>query len=195
MISIAVALLMALEFPAPSPAAPAEPLTGSLASGGFTPHAGASLAARPTPAAEAGAEPSGEVEVQVVEHLKLKVPAVAREVWLEAEASTWESWLARQEGFLGRDLFWDREREEGILLIHWASRRQWKAISQEEVERVQQDFARRVRAILKRLQVPDVLDHDARALVDSLDPVEPFPLVHEGELSPLRVTPAPPQGW
>jgi len=121
------------------------------------------------------------------------VPAVAREVWLETEVSTWEPWLARQEGFLGRDLFWDPEREEGILLIYWASRRQWEAIPQEEVERVQQDFVRRVRAILDRLQVPDTLGHDARALADSLDPVEPFPLVHEGELSPLRVTPTPSQ--
>ena len=51
----------------------------------------------------------------VVEMLRLDVPAAQREIWLEAEASTWQPWLERQDGFLGRDLYWDPKLEQGML--------------------------------------------------------------------------------
>ena len=41
----------------------------------------------------------------VIEQLRLQVPADQREIWLEAERQTWQPWLERQSGFLGRDLF------------------------------------------------------------------------------------------
>ena len=78
--------------------------------------------------------PGGSFEVAVVEHLRVKVPAEARQAWLEAERGSWDPWLKQQPGYLGRDLLWDPECEEGTLLIRWASRDQWKAIPLEEVE-------------------------------------------------------------
>lgn len=87
--------------------------------------------------------------VEIVEHLRVKVPAGAREAWLAAERSTWEPWLEAQPGFLGRDLLWDPAREEGILLIHWASREQWQAIPTEEVERMQARFEACARQVLQ----------------------------------------------
>ncbi|QEY33412.1 TIGR03792 family protein [Synechococcus sp. RSCCF101] len=134
--------------------------------------------------------PARAAEVQVVEQLNLRVPARFRAVWLEAEAATWEPWLADQEGFLGRDLLWDPEREEGVLLIRWASRSQWKAIPAEEVEQVQQEFERTVRAILARDPEPGpaAAGTGDQAVLD-LD--QPFPLIREGELQPLRTTPPP----
>ncbi|QNI94044.1 antibiotic biosynthesis monooxygenase-like domain containing protein [Synechococcus sp. A15-127] len=87
-----------------------------------------------TPAADAmTADPA-------VELLRLAVPAPQRQLWLEAEARTWQPWLEQQTGFLGRDLYWDPVGEQGVLLIRWASRDQWKAIPAESVERVQADF-------------------------------------------------------
>lgn len=112
------------------------------------------------------ADPEGGYDVAVVEHLRVRVPAEARQAWLEAERGSWEPWLAQQEGFVGRDLFWDAEREEGTLLIRWASRAQWKRISEAEVEAVQERF--------------EQLARSATGAAEG----NPFPLVFEGELVP-----------
>lgn len=110
--------------------------------------------------------PGGTFEVAVVEHLRVKVPAEARSAWLEAEQGSWEPWLEQQAGYLGRDLLWDPEREEGTLLIRWASREQWKAIPAEEVEGVQERF------------------EDLARQATGTRQGNPFPLVFEGELQP-----------
>ena len=105
-------------------------------------------------------------EQGVIEQLRLAVPASHRELWLQAEASSWQPWLEQQVGFEGRELFWAPEREEGLLLIRWGSREQWKAIPSEEVQRVQEVFEARVNQALNR-------DPGAAPL---------FPLLTEGEL-------------
>ncbi|MFZ9621726.1 MAG: TIGR03792 family protein [Prochlorococcaceae cyanobacterium] len=114
--------------------------------------------------AAAEAAPS-EFDVAVVEHLRVKVPAQARQAWLSAEQQSWEPWLKQQAGFLGRELLWDSQHEEGTLLIRWASREQWKAIPSAEIEAVQERF--------------EQLAKDATGSPDN-----PFPLVFEGELLP-----------
>lgn len=111
-------------------------------------------------------DPQGGYDVAVVEHLRVRVPAEARQAWLEAERRSWEPWLAQQDGFLGRDLFWDAEREEGTLLIRWASREQWKRISEAEVEAVQERFEELART------------------ATGAERGNPFPLLFEGELVP-----------
>ena len=112
------------------------------------------------------ADPEGGYDVAVIEHLRLSVPEQAREAWLEAERGSWEPWLAQQMGFLGRDLLWDPETEEGTLLIRWSSRQAWKAIPSEQVAEVQDRF--------------EQLAREAMALPQEMD--NPFPLVFEGEL-------------
>ena len=52
----------------------------------------------------------------VIEELRLKVPADVKAVWLNAEKEIWEPWLSSQDGFLGRQLFWDKGKE--LSLIH-----------------------------------------------------------------------------
>jgi uncharacterized protein (TIGR03792 family) len=105
----------------------------------------------------------------VVEQLRLRVPAGLRQAWLAAERDSWEPWLARQEGFLGRELFWDPAREEATLLIRWASRGQWKAIPAREVEAVQERFERIARQL---------------SGTSGTGQGNPFPLVFQGELEP-----------
>ena len=49
-----------------------------------------------------------KVDIQsesIVEHLKLNVPKAFVEAWLNAEKKSWEPWLIKQDGFLGRQLF------------------------------------------------------------------------------------------
>ena len=114
------------------------------------------------------ADPEGGYDVAVIEHLRISVPEQGREAWLEAERGSWEPWLAQQTGFLGRDLLWDPETEEGTLLIRWSSRQAWKAIPSEEVDEVQARFEQLAR---KEMALSQAMDN-------------PFPLVFEGELLP-----------
>jgi len=57
----------------------------------------------------------------VIEELRLKVPADAKAAWLNAEKEIWEPWLSSQDGFLGRQLFWDKEKEEALILVNFCS--------------------------------------------------------------------------
>ena len=106
----------------------------------------------------------------VVELLRLGVPAAHYRAWLEAEKASWEPWLAEQPGFQGRQLLWDRQRQEGTLLIRWASRDQWKAIPEAEVGRVQERFEQRARQLTGKATG------------------NPFPLLAEAELEPLAAS-------
>ncbi len=102
----------------------------------------------------------------VVEHLKLDVPKDFKNAWLKAEEGSWEPWLLKQDGFLGRQLFWDSKLEEATLLIGWESREIWKNISQKEINLVQQDFEKIARKETGK------------------NSGNPFPLIYEGELNP-----------
>ncbi|WP_413678385.1 TIGR03792 family protein [Prochlorococcus sp. MIT 0916] len=102
----------------------------------------------------------------IVEHLKLAVPKKFKSAWLKAEEGSWEPWLFKQDGFLGRQLFWDPESEEATLLIGWESRAVWKNISKKEINFVQQDFEK-----IAREETGEISGN-------------PFPLIFEGELNP-----------
>ena len=99
----------------------------------------------------------------VIEELRLKVPANAKEVWFNAEKEIWDSWLSSQEGFLGRQLFWDKEKEEGLILVNWKSKKLWKRIPMSEVNVVQKKFEENVKSALNIKE-------------------NPFELIYEGEL-------------
>ena len=99
----------------------------------------------------------------IVEELRLKVPADVKAAWLNAEKEIWEPWLSSQDGFLGRQLFWDKEKEEALILVNWKSKKLWKSIPMSEVNLVQQKFEDNVKAAL------NVGDN-------------PFELIYEGEL-------------
>ena len=99
----------------------------------------------------------------VVEELRLKVPSKLREVWIKAEKKVWEPWLSSQEGFLGRQLFWDEGKEEALILVNWKSKKLWKRISMEEVNEIQEKFEENVKSSLNVNE-------------------NPFELIYEGEL-------------
>ena len=101
------------------------------------------------------------------EELRLKVPADVKAAWLNAEKEIWEPWLSSKEGFLGRQLFWDKEKEEALILVNWKSKKLWKSIPMSEVNVVQQKFEDNVKAAL------NVRDN-------------PFELIYEGELDKQR---------
>ncbi len=103
----------------------------------------------------------------VIEELRLKVPAHVKAAWLNAEKEIWEPWLSSQDGFLGRQLFWDKEKEEALILVNWKSKKLWKNIPMSEVNVVQQKFEDNVKAALNIEE-------------------NPFELIYEGELDKQR---------
>ncbi|MDC2995120.1 TIGR03792 family protein [Prochlorococcus sp. AH-736-F09] len=99
----------------------------------------------------------------VIEELRLKVPADVKTVWLNAEKEIWEPWLSSQDGFGGRQLFWDKKKEEALILVTWKSKKLWKSIPMSEVNVVQQKFEDNVKFALNVEE-------------------NPFELIYEGEL-------------
>ncbi len=99
----------------------------------------------------------------VIEELRLKVPSEFKEVWLNAEKKIWEPWLSSKDGFLGRQIFWDKEKEVALILVNWKNKKLWKSISMKEVNEVQEKFEENVKSSLKLSQ-------------------NPFKLIYEGEL-------------
>ena len=103
----------------------------------------------------------------VIEELRLKVPADVKAVWLDAEKEIWEPWLSSQDGFLGRQLLWNKVKEEALILVNWKSKKLWKSIPMSEVNIVQQKFEDNVKAALNVGE-------------------NPFELIYEGELDKQR---------
>ena len=99
----------------------------------------------------------------VVEELRLKVPSKFKEVWLKAEKEIWEPWLSIQDGYLGRQIFWEKEKEEALILVNWENKKLWKSISTKKVNEIQEEFEENVKTSL------------------NLE-VNPFQLIYEGEL-------------
>ena len=102
----------------------------------------------------------------VIENLRLHVDNQDRKAWLAAERGSWEPWLSKKSGFLGRKLFWDPLREEATVMITWASYSQWKDIPKGEIDAVQERFEQLAR------------EGTGKEIGN------PFPLIHEGELLP-----------
>ena len=103
----------------------------------------------------------------VVEELRLKVPGNLKAAWLNAEKKIWDPWLSAQDGFLGRQLFWDKDKEEALILVNWKNKKLWKSIPMSEVNVIQQKFEDKVKAALNVRE-------------------NPFELIYEGELDKQR---------
>ena len=84
----------------------------------------------------------------IVEELRLSVPLKFKETWLKAEEEVWEPWLSKQDGFLGRQIFYNQKRGEALLLVKWKNRNLWKNISDEEVNKMQKIYEKTVTSSL-----------------------------------------------
>ena len=97
---------------------------------------------------DAWALPMNKLNENIVEELRLSVPSKYKESWLRAEEEVWEPWLSKQDGFLGRQIFYNRKTEEALLLVKWESRNLWKNISNEEVNKMQKIYEETVTSSL-----------------------------------------------
>ncbi len=99
----------------------------------------------------------------VYEQLRLEVPSDYKTIWLKGEKDIWEPWLSNKDGFLGRQIFWDKDKEEALILVKWKNKKLWKSIPMEEVNQIQKKFEENVLSSLN---------------IDK----NPFKLIFEGEL-------------
>ena len=102
-------------------------------------------------------------DVSIIEELRLRVPSQYKDNWINAEKEVWEPWLANKKGFLGREIFYNKEKEEALVLVKWANKSLWKSISVKEVNEIQSIFEENVKNELN-------IDRN------------PFVLIYEGEL-------------
>ena len=89
---------------------------------------------------DAFALPMNKSNENIVEELRLSVPPKYKETWLKAEEEVWEPWLSKQDGFLGRQIFYNQKTGEALLLVKWKNRNLWKNISEEEVNKMQKIY-------------------------------------------------------
>ncbi len=99
----------------------------------------------------------------IIEELRLSVPSMYKKTWIDAEREIWEPWLSKQEGFLGRNIFYNEEKGEALILVNWKTKKLWKNISSKEVGKIQSLFEENIKKSLR---------------IDS----NPFKLIYEGEL-------------
>lgn len=99
----------------------------------------------------------------VIEELRLKVPFEFKDAWLQAEKEVWEPWLSNQNGFLGRHILWNKDKEEALILVNWKNKKLWKSISMQEVNKIQNKFEENVKTSLNLVS-------------------NPFKLIYSGEL-------------
>ena len=107
--------------------------------------------------------PMDKTKKLIVEELRLTVPLRYKETWIKAEREIWEPWLSKQEGFLGRRIYYNEKKGEALLLVNWENRELWKNISAEEVNKIQNIFEESIKNSLNIEK-------------------NPFEFIYEGEL-------------
>ena len=76
----------------------------------------------------------------VVEVLQMPVTKDQTNCWRMAEEKVWEPWLEQQSGYQGRELLWDRDRQQAVVLIGWLSQSEWDAIPAGSIKKTEQRF-------------------------------------------------------
>ena len=76
----------------------------------------------------------------VIEWKRVRVKPEARDRWLEKDREIWTVGLAREEGFLGKEV-WLGDGSEVIVVIHWRTEEDWKGIPQERLDGLTRRFS------------------------------------------------------
>lgn len=74
----------------------------------------------------------------VIEWQKVRVQPEVRDLYLEKDQEIWTAGLAREEGFLGKEI-WLGDGEV-ILVIRWQSEEDWKGMPTERMDDLDRRF-------------------------------------------------------
>jgi uncharacterized protein (TIGR03792 family) len=87
----------------------------------------------------------------VVELLTFTIAPEDRAGWLDVEERTWSRFLERQPGFVGKQVWADREHPDRVhCVITWADQESWDAITADAVARVDAEMGEWFRASTMR---------------------------------------------
>lgn len=78
----------------------------------------------------------------IIEWQRVRVQAGLRERFVEKDAEIWTAGLAREAGFLGKEVWLGEEETEVILVIRWESRERWEGMAQERLDAIEERFRR-----------------------------------------------------
>jgi uncharacterized protein (TIGR03792 family) len=82
----------------------------------------------------------------VIEFLTFRVDPAELAEWLSSEEATWSRFLERQDGFVSKQMWVERDRPGEVhAVITWRNEESWKAIPQTELDAVDAAFGRWVR--------------------------------------------------
>lgn len=76
----------------------------------------------------------------IVEWQRVRVRPGMRDLFVEKDAEIWTPGLAREAGFLGKEVWLGEEETEVILVIRWESREHWRGVAQERLDAVEERF-------------------------------------------------------
>jgi uncharacterized protein (TIGR03792 family) len=77
----------------------------------------------------------------VIEWLKIEVPPEIREKFIQKDAEIWTTFLATCPGFLGKEVWLNpNDPTKLTLVIRWETRENWKSISSERLQQVEEQF-------------------------------------------------------
>jgi uncharacterized protein (TIGR03792 family) len=75
----------------------------------------------------------------VIEWQKVRVQPGVRDLYLEKDRAIWTDGLAREEGFLGKEV-WLGEGDKVILVIRWEKEEDWKGMPKERMDDLDRRF-------------------------------------------------------
>ena len=77
----------------------------------------------------------------VIEWLKFRVKENSREEFIHHDRLIWTNFLRSTPGFLGKEVWIEpNSPDDIILIIKWKTRKEWKSIASEDLEKVTQHF-------------------------------------------------------
>jgi uncharacterized protein (TIGR03792 family) len=78
----------------------------------------------------------------VIEWLQFRVNPEIREKFIEKDSEIWTKFLAQQSGFLGKEIWINPALEEELIIVaHWQTKEQWKAIPQNLLDETEAKFS------------------------------------------------------
>lgn len=75
----------------------------------------------------------------VIEWQKIRVRPELRDRYLEQDREIWTAGLAREDGFLGKEV-WLGEGSEIVLVIRWDREEDWQGIAKERLDELDRRF-------------------------------------------------------
>jgi uncharacterized protein (TIGR03792 family) len=78
----------------------------------------------------------------IIEWLQFRVKPEIRESFIQEDGKIWTKFLAQQSGFLGKEIWINPLVENELIIVaHWQTREQWKAIPQNLLDKTEAKFS------------------------------------------------------